>query len=114
MCYLLFVRFVSFRPYPSIDHRIDRIISVMDGTLPRKPCKTCKNRFHAGCLYKVRFISCTNITSITTSFFSGSTRVTRQVALFVVRTFFRNYLYSNCTPVMYFVFVNRDPPRLLL
>ncbi|KAF9458921.1 hypothetical protein BDZ94DRAFT_1068633 [Collybia nuda] len=28
------------------------IISVMDGTLPRKPCKTCKNRFHAGCLYK--------------------------------------------------------------
>ncbi|TFK41660.1 hypothetical protein BDQ12DRAFT_678315 [Crucibulum laeve] len=28
------------------------IISVMDGSLPRKPCKTCKNRFHAGCLYK--------------------------------------------------------------
>ncbi|KAF8056637.1 hypothetical protein FPV67DRAFT_646018 [Lyophyllum atratum] len=28
------------------------IISVMDGTLPRKPCRTCKNRFHAGCLYK--------------------------------------------------------------
>ncbi|KAJ7150874.1 hypothetical protein C8R43DRAFT_887120 [Mycena crocata] len=28
------------------------IISVMDGTLPRKPCKTCKNRFHSGCLYK--------------------------------------------------------------
>ncbi|KAF9556293.1 hypothetical protein CPC08DRAFT_820566 [Agrocybe pediades] len=28
------------------------IISVMDGTLPKKPCKTCKNRFHAGCLYK--------------------------------------------------------------
>ena len=31
-----------------------RIISVMDGSLPKKPCKTCKNRFHAGCLYKVR------------------------------------------------------------
>ena len=30
-----------------------RIISVMDGSLPKKPCKTCKNRFHAGCLYKV-------------------------------------------------------------
>ncbi|KAJ7056206.1 hypothetical protein C8F01DRAFT_377750 [Mycena amicta] len=28
------------------------IISVMDGTLPKKPCKTCKNRFHSGCLYK--------------------------------------------------------------
>ncbi|KAJ7676451.1 hypothetical protein B0H17DRAFT_1334447 [Mycena rosella] len=28
------------------------IISVMDGSLPRKPCKTCKNRFHSGCLYK--------------------------------------------------------------
>lgn len=26
----------------------------MDGSLPKKPCKTCKNRFHAGCLYKVR------------------------------------------------------------
>jgi len=24
------------------------IISVMDGSLPKKPCKTCKNRFHAG------------------------------------------------------------------
>lgn len=29
------------------------IISVMDGSLPRKPCRTCKNRFHAGCLFKV-------------------------------------------------------------
>ncbi|KAK7439775.1 hypothetical protein VKT23_017349 [Stygiomarasmius scandens] len=28
------------------------IISVMDGSLPKKPCKTCRNRFHAGCLYK--------------------------------------------------------------
>ncbi|TRM62271.1 hypothetical protein BD626DRAFT_558116 [Schizophyllum amplum] len=28
------------------------IISVMDGSLPKKPCKTCKNRFHSGCLYK--------------------------------------------------------------
>ncbi|KAH9835414.1 uncharacterized protein C8Q71DRAFT_765758 [Rhodofomes roseus] len=28
------------------------IISAMDGSLPRKPCRTCKNRFHAGCLYK--------------------------------------------------------------
>ncbi|KAG9311744.1 hypothetical protein JVU11DRAFT_7987 [Chiua virens] len=28
------------------------IISVMDASLPQKPCKTCKNRFHASCLYK--------------------------------------------------------------
>ncbi|KAG7097872.1 hypothetical protein E1B28_005184 [Marasmius oreades] len=28
------------------------IISVMDGSLPKKPCRTCKNRFHAGCLFK--------------------------------------------------------------
>jgi len=28
------------------------IISLSDGSLPRKPCKTCKNRFHAACLYK--------------------------------------------------------------
>lgn len=28
------------------------IISVMDGTLPQRPCKTCKNRFHGTCLYK--------------------------------------------------------------
>ncbi|KAF8650294.1 hypothetical protein AX16_005322 [Volvariella volvacea WC 439] len=31
------------------------IISTMDGSLPKKPCKTCKNRFHAGCLYKPLF-----------------------------------------------------------
>jgi hypothetical protein len=30
------------------------IISVTDLQLPTKPCKTCKNRFHASCLYKVR------------------------------------------------------------
>ncbi|KAH9988778.1 hypothetical protein BJV74DRAFT_459602 [Russula compacta] len=28
------------------------IISLSDGSLPRKPCKTCKNRFHAACLFK--------------------------------------------------------------
>lgn len=31
-----------------------RIVNASDGSLPRKPCKTCKNRFHAACLYKVR------------------------------------------------------------
>ncbi|KZT28004.1 hypothetical protein NEOLEDRAFT_1059411 [Neolentinus lepideus HHB14362 ss-1] len=28
------------------------IISPMDYSLPKKPCKTCKNRFHSTCLYK--------------------------------------------------------------
>ncbi|KAJ3757954.1 hypothetical protein EV360DRAFT_44950 [Lentinula raphanica] len=28
------------------------LINVNDGLLPKKPCNTCKNRFHAGCLYK--------------------------------------------------------------
>ncbi|KIY63904.1 hypothetical protein CYLTODRAFT_359214, partial [Cylindrobasidium torrendii FP15055 ss-10] len=28
------------------------IISLMDGTLPARPCRTCKNKFHGGCLYK--------------------------------------------------------------
>ncbi|EIN09055.1 hypothetical protein PUNSTDRAFT_102600 [Punctularia strigosozonata HHB-11173 SS5] len=28
------------------------VISPLDGSLPRKPCRTCKNKFHAGCLYK--------------------------------------------------------------
>ncbi|KAI6158556.1 hypothetical protein EDD17DRAFT_1622088 [Pisolithus thermaeus] len=28
------------------------VISVMDSSLPQKPCRTCKNRFHASCLYK--------------------------------------------------------------
>ncbi|EJF63887.1 hypothetical protein DICSQDRAFT_145362 [Dichomitus squalens LYAD-421 SS1] len=28
------------------------IVNPTDGSLPRKPCKTCKNRFHAACLYK--------------------------------------------------------------
>ncbi|KDQ60057.1 hypothetical protein JAAARDRAFT_32435 [Jaapia argillacea MUCL 33604] len=28
------------------------IISPLDDSLPKKPCRTCKNRFHAACLYK--------------------------------------------------------------
>ncbi|KAH7090867.1 hypothetical protein BKA62DRAFT_745446 [Auriculariales sp. MPI-PUGE-AT-0066] len=28
------------------------IISVTDRSMPTKPCRTCKNRFHASCLYK--------------------------------------------------------------
>ena len=33
---------------------ICRLISAMDGNLPNKPCQTCKNSFHASCLYEVR------------------------------------------------------------
>lgn len=29
-------------------------VSTLDRTLPSKTCKTCSNRFHASCLYKVR------------------------------------------------------------
>ncbi|EIW76996.1 hypothetical protein CONPUDRAFT_157270 [Coniophora puteana RWD-64-598 SS2] len=28
------------------------IICAIDGSIPAKPCRTCKNRFHAACLYK--------------------------------------------------------------
>ncbi|KZT00638.1 uncharacterized protein LAESUDRAFT_708574 [Laetiporus sulphureus 93-53] len=28
------------------------VICAIDGTVPRQPCKTCKNRFHSACLYK--------------------------------------------------------------
>ena len=34
------------------------VVNATDGSLPRKPCKTCKNRFHAACLYKVRNLTC--------------------------------------------------------
>lgn len=39
---------------------IPSIISLSDGSLPRKPCKTCKNLFHASCLYKVYIIETCN------------------------------------------------------
>ena len=29
-------------------------VSTVDRSLPSKSCKTCDNKFHAGCLYKVR------------------------------------------------------------
>ena len=38
--------------------RIYRLISAADGNLPNKPCQTCKNSFHASCLYEVRVYSC--------------------------------------------------------
>lgn len=37
------------------------IISVMDASLPQKPCKTCKNRFHASCLYKASSFETTSL-----------------------------------------------------
>lgn len=53
MCHLLFVR--SSLCIFTLAHLVPlSIIGVTDNTLPRKPCRTCKNRFHASCLYKVR------------------------------------------------------------
>lgn len=34
------------------------IISVTDRTLPNKSCRTCNNKFHASCLFKVRGCPC--------------------------------------------------------
>lgn len=54
--------FVSFQPQMVRLQKLKafaphyRLISVMDGSLPKKPCNTCKNRFHAACLFKVRFL----------------------------------------------------------
>lgn len=42
---------------------ICRLISAMDGNLPNKPCQTCKNSFHASCLYEVRVFFARPITS---------------------------------------------------
>jgi hypothetical protein len=55
MCYLLLVSFIMRRFGLCLTVCYDnfRIIHVVDRSLPSKPCKTCKNRFHAGCLYKV-------------------------------------------------------------
>jgi len=33
----------------------------MDGNLPNKPCQTCKNSFHASCLYEVRVFSARSV-----------------------------------------------------
>lgn len=57
-----------------------RFISAMDGSLPRKPCKTCKNRFHAGCLYKVRRRALPPRAPRLTQVCSGSTAATRRAA----------------------------------
>jgi hypothetical protein len=64
--------------YPSI-------IGVTDGSLPRKACKTCKNRFHASCLYKVCTIDTPNDDPSTQICNSGSTQVILQVVPYVAR-----------------------------
>jgi hypothetical protein len=52
MCDLLLVS-SYFRCRAVCTQAARSIIEVTDGTLPKKPCRTCKNRFHASCLYKV-------------------------------------------------------------
>ena len=54
MCDLLLVRVVLNAPLSEFLTTVRSIVNPTDGSLPRKPCKTCKNRFHAACLYKVR------------------------------------------------------------
>lgn len=60
MCNLLFVSTMKVL-FPRVLTFVFSIISVMDGSLPKKPCKTCKNRFHAGCLYKVCNLSSSRV-----------------------------------------------------
>ena len=53
---LLFVSFLLSWIFVRAEELTDShrsIISLSDGALPRKPCKTCKNLFHSSCLYKV-------------------------------------------------------------
>lgn len=55
MCYLLLVCVDFNHPGSGIlTIRVYRLISAVDGNLPNKPCQTCKNSFHASCLYEVR------------------------------------------------------------
>lgn len=56
----------------------------MDGSLPKKPCKTCKNRFHAGCLYKVRTLFSERALDLFLFACSGLIRVIRRAVLCVV------------------------------
>ena len=51
---LLFVRFWLTQESSKALKSLHRIISPLDNSIPNKPCRTCKNRFHAACLYKVR------------------------------------------------------------
>lgn len=58
MCDLLFVSWDTYEIGTEVvwTDASSSIISPLDGSLPKKPCKTCRNRFHAGCLYKVCYI----------------------------------------------------------
>ena len=53
MCDLLLVRIMLGAPLSESLITVPSIVNPTAGSLPRKPCKTCKNRFHAACLYKV-------------------------------------------------------------
>jgi len=70
-----------------------RVISATDGNLPNKPCQTCKNSFHASCLYEVRALSKVYLVfpdrrpaNGGPPVFSGSRAATRLAALYVVPT----------------------------
>ena len=62
-----------------------RILSVTELSLPKKRCKTCRNRFHASCLFKVSCqirLAGTSLNEV----HSGSIQVIRHLAHCVDRT----------------------------
>lgn len=61
------------------------IISVTDLSLPTKPCRTCKNRFHSSCLYRVRFLCSTHV--LTNIWSSGLNRAVHPPVHSVVPTY---------------------------
>ena len=77
------------------------IIGLTDGSLPRKACKTCKNRFHASCLYKVCTIDTSNDDASARTYGSGLTQVILQVVPCVAR--------NSCSKL-----VEKRIPRCLL
>jgi len=70
---------------PTVLQLLYSIISVTDLSLPTKPCRTCKNRFHSSCLYRVRFIRSMHI--LTNICFSGSNRAVHPPVHSVVPTY---------------------------
>lgn len=79
------------------------VISVTDGSLPKKPCKTCKNRFHAGCLFKVSIYFVRTGCIVTDPSNSGSTVAIRQAALSAAQTSFRWEIYWMIRLFMFYI-----------
>lgn len=59
------------------------IISAQDRSIPTKQCRTCKNKFHASCLYKVIIADTMTRSDTDEPYCSGSAHPTRQAAHYV-------------------------------